>query len=171
MDSLVRIPVASDIVAVIDAEDFTTAFVAHTYRGRCVEARPCDLSWHLSKGTHCDYAKARVGRVEIELGRLVSSAPAGMHADHIDFDPFNNRRNNLRVCTVAQNLHARRYKRNATGFRGVQLQNGKYMARVYVDNRDVFLGFFPTAEEAARARDAKAFELFGEFASLNFPSK
>lgn len=33
----------------------------------------------------------------------------------------------------------------------------------------LYLGHYPTAEEAARARDKKAKELFGEFAYLNLP--
>jgi hypothetical protein len=167
----VRIPLSGGRFAVVDAEDYTTLFVAHTYKGKRVEARPCDWSWSISRGTHGEYVKARISGAYIELGRLVMSAPAGLLVDHKDFDPFNNRRTNLRICTYSQNLHARRYKRNATGYRGVQEQGGKFMARIYVDNRDVCLGFYDTAEEAAIARDAKALELFGEFASLNFPKQ
>jgi hypothetical protein len=169
MDPVVRIPLGGDLFTVIDREDFTSVFRAFTFRGKLVEAAPCDLTWCLSRGTHCDYAKSFVRGVQIEMGRLVSSAPAGMHADHRDFDSLNNRRTNLRVCTVAQNLHARRYRRNGTGYRGVQKTAGGYMARIYVNNRDVSLGTYQTAEEAARVRDAKALELFGEFAQLNFP--
>jgi hypothetical protein len=41
--------------------------------------------------------------------------------------------------------------------------------RAYLKERN--LGYFETAEEAAKMRDRKALEWFGEFAILNFPEE
>lgn len=59
----------------------------------------------------------------------------------------------------------------ATGYRGVSLRNGGhgYVAEIVLGNRRIYLGFFHTPEEAARSYDAKARELFGEYARPNFP--
>ena len=58
---------------------------------------------------------------------------------------------------------------NKTGFRGVKpARHGRYVARVCHQRRDLHLGTFDTPEQAARAYDHKAFELYGGKALLNF---
>lgn len=60
-----------------------------------------------------------------------------------------------------------------TGFYGVSRdvhRSGKqFQAWIDADNVRYYLGVFPDAETAARARDAKAIELLGSRALLNFP--
>lgn len=97
--------------------------------------------------------------------------PAGHHIDHIDRDPFNNQRSNLRLATPLQNARNHRAKRTAlAGFKGVDLDGGRWRARIQLsDGCRVSLGSFATAEQAARAYDAAARKHFGAFAMLNFP--
>ncbi len=55
---------------------------------------------------------------------------------------------------------------------GVAFRNGRrYVAEIGYNGKSIYIGSYDTAIEAAQARDAKAIELFGEFASLNFPPK
>ena len=106
------------------------------------------------------------------LHREVSRAPRGMTVDHIDGNGLNNRRHNLRICTIQQNrmnVHHRK-KKSATGYRGVyQAENGKFFAIISLGNIRHYLGRFGNAEDAARAWDARAYAERGEYTQLNFP--
>ncbi len=51
----------------------------------------------------------------------------------------------------------------------LQILNKKWLAHIVYGYRTHRIGLFVTAEEAARAYDEKAKELYGEFARLNFP--
>jgi hypothetical protein len=61
---------------------------------------------------------------------------------------------------------------NKTGFFGVRHRSdGKFDARITQDGVTKHLGCYATPEEAARAYDEAARNLFGESAPLNFPEK
>lgn len=91
-----------------------------------------------------------------------------LHLDHINGDSTDNRIVNLRECTHQQNHGNRKIQSNLSGFKGVSKKDGKWQARVCFNFKRHYLGLFNTAEEAAKAYDAKAKELHGEFARLNF---
>lgn len=89
--------------------------------------------------------------------------------DHRNHDTLDNQRNNLRKATSSQNTmnSTRRRGNNTSGFKGVSLRKktGKWQAFINIDKKRVHLGFFDTAEEAYRIRQAKAIEVYGEFAA------
>lgn len=98
--------------------------------------------------------------------------PPCQAVDHKDRNPMNNAADNLRAATIQQNTwNSPRRRTNRSGYIGVSYntRQRKWAAAVR-KGRTYHCGFFATAEEAARARDAKARELHGEFVSLNFPS-
>ena len=106
----------------------------------------------------------------LHMHRLILNAPKGLFVDHINGNGLDNRRCNLRLCTASQNqANRRRLPTNKTGHRGVCRVGVKWQAGIKKDGRSRHLGWFATAEEAGRAYDAAAKELFGEFAQLNFP--
>ncbi|HFJ9284820.1 TPA: AP2 domain-containing protein [Bacillus toyonensis] len=72
---------------------------------------------------------------------------------------------------TAVNLLRRQKRRIRSGFRGVRRWNKKYQAVIFYDKKQIHLGMFNTPEEAAKAYDKKAIELFGDKAVLNFPEE
>ncbi|EJR71449.1 hypothetical protein IK7_06221 [Bacillus cereus VD156] len=75
-------------------------------------------------------------------------------------------------CAIAIDIpHKQPRRKNKIGFRGVSKSNKKYTARIIFKRQHIYLGVFGTSEEAARAYDKKAIELFGDKAVLNFPEE
>lgn len=138
------------------------------------------LAWRVARG------KAKVGRpvtcesvgVEgvrykthrlafvIHHGRPVGD---GLMVDHVNGNPRDNRVVNLREATRAQNnMNARRYHGRSNDLpKGVHRSGEKFMAQITVRGRNVYLGTFATAAEAADAYAAAARLHFGEHACLD----
>lgn len=56
-----------------------------------------------------------------------------------------------------------------TGYRGIYERRGGYTARITANRRQIWLGHYDCAEDAARAYDAAAIKYHGSSAVLNFP--
>jgi hypothetical protein len=109
------------------------------------------------------------------LHRLISGADratAVSRTDHINRNSLDNRRNNLRVCSQAENLRNRAAPRaNTSGFKGVSWHKkaGKWVARLVFEGKYHHLGLFTRAEDAAHIYDETVIRLHKEFAWTNFP--
>jgi hypothetical protein len=134
-------------------------------------------SWHAQICNGGFYAATSKGGETIYMHRLLLGFP--INADHKNGLTLDNRRLNLRAATRSQNLSNFFPSRIASGgYIGVRKRVGPEGVRytAYISNANIggikFLniGVFNTAEEAAIARDQKAYELRGEFAALNFPN-
>lgn len=128
--------------------------------------------WHLSNGYVTRMTYNRGKRKQIWMHREVNSTPEGYITDHINGDKLDNRRCNLRTATKSQNAanFGKRRDNKSGGYRGVQKNTNckTFMARIRKNGIVRYLGSFKTQEDAARAYDKAAKELFGEFANLNF---
>ena len=91
-----------------------------------------------------------------------------IQVDHINGNGFDNRKCNLRLCSNSQNnMNKQKRSDNTSGYKGVSFYKGKFYAEIMKEQTPYKLGTFKTALEAAKAYNAKALELHGEFARLN----
>ena len=131
--------------------------------------------WRYISGYAVRWDDSRPGRERglISMHREVMHAPDGMQVDHINGNGLDNRRENLRICTHAQNMqNTGKHASNTSGFKGVFLdktcKSKTWRAQIRIPGHRISLGSFTDPESAARAYDAKARELHGEFANTNF---
>ena len=115
------------------------------------------------------YAVRGRGPTRVYLHRVIAGAAKGQVVDHINGDTLDNRRANLRICTQQQNTFNGRPRGGVSGFKGVaRHHDGKrWIARLTHNGKNLYLGIFDLAADAAAAYDAKAVELFGAFARGN----
>ena len=144
-------------IAIVDDADFErlNQWKWH-FNGRYVKRRE-----YLGGGR-----KNQRGRA-ILMHRLVNNTPPNSITDHINGNPLDNRRSNLRTCTPSQNqANAKISKSSSTGFKGVSHHKltGKYQASITTNRKRQYLGLFDTPEDASEAYATEAQTRFGEFA-------
>lgn len=138
------------------------------------------LSWRHT-GKIAGSVDARTGRRRIKVaGRLWLSyilvwawlyrqwPQANKQIDHIDGNKLNDRQDNLREATRAQNArNVGRTRANKSGYKGVDwfAPQQKWRARIKADTMSKFLGYFDSPEEAHEAYKKAAAVLHGEFAN------
>lgn len=71
--------------------------------------------------------------------------------DHKDTDPSNNRIDNLRPLSQTDNHHNTDKTWGRVGVRGVSLDKGRYRARISRNQKEILIGYYATADEAADA--------------------
>jgi hypothetical protein len=122
---------------------------------------------------HGGYPESTIDGQVVWLSRILLKAPPEYYVDHINGDPSDNRRQNLRLATELDNQRNMCLpKHNTSGFKGVSFRKdrGKFRAYISLHNKTKHLGTFENAEDAARAYDKAARFYFGSFACLNFPN-
>lgn len=101
------------------------------------------------------------------MHRLINNTPEHMHTDHVNNMRTDNRKVNLRTCTIAENNRNTSPARGSSSkYKGVTSHQGKYIFQIRKSGV-YYRGTYETEKEAALAYNKKAMELFGEFAYLN----
>lgn len=152
------IPLTNGKVAIVDDEDYD---------------RVSQFKWFYAKRgyavrniKHPDGLGSR-GWTMQTMHRFILDKPEASQIDHISMDTLDNRRENLRIATKAQNMWNRNAPRNnTTGIKGVGFvaATGKWRATIAANGSHMHIGTFSTKEEAAMARQEAASRLHGEFA-------
>lgn len=100
---------------------------------------------------------------------VIGFPPDGMHVDHVNQNKRDNFKSNLRIVTRSVSMQ-NRGNWNKWRLRGVTKlsKGGRFQAKIQFNGTRIFLGTFDTPEEAARAYDKKAVELYGNSAATNY---
>jgi len=106
------------------------------------------------------------------LHRVVMSPPQNMQVDHANKNTLDNRRFNLRICSVSQNqMNRGKPRSNTTGRKGVskdkRRQRKSYRARITANKKTFNLGYFEELDEAGVAYEKAAKRHHGKFARTN----
>ena len=134
--------------------------------------RVLQYKWHCSSHPYAQKHSDRTGQRPIYMHRFILDAPPDKVVDHVNGDTLDNRKENLRLATRAENLRNRPKERsNTSGYKGVWRNKKRWAASITYEGKQYHLGTYDTPEEAAQAYDAGAREYHGEFAALNFPAK
>jgi hypothetical protein len=134
------------------------------------EADASFIAEHRWSASHQGYARTTINGVTYPLHRLLMDLDPGdpRQVDHANGNRLDNRRCNLRICTVQENRrNVPRRKDNTSGYKGVirvHRKNGMDEWRAVLA-----VGGFASPEEAAKVYDTMAETIYGEFAYLNFP--
>lgn len=111
------------------------------------------------------------GHDKILMTDLIMSPWVGVTVDHIDHNPWNNQKSNLRFATQSQQYANRTARDNKVGFRGVYVSGPNdphpFYSQLRHKGKVYSLGTFDSAFDAAMAFNAKAIFFRGEFALLN----
>jgi len=122
--------------------------------------------WCLSHSYVATYIKKRALKIQhVILGIKSNKA---IRIDHVDRNPLNNRKENIRPCTHRQNIrNSGKRKNNTSGYKGVWKNGEKWCAEITVNGKKVYLGIFGDKAEAARIYNEASLKYHKEFACLN----
>lgn len=123
-----------------------------------------------SSGGYAERRESRnLGGRIMRMHRFILNAPTGKMVDHINMKGLDNRKENLRLCTKAENMRNRnKTKLNKSGYKGVYLDfNNQWKAQIRVGGKTYNLGRFDEKKQAALAYNKRALLEFGEFANIN----
>lgn len=122
--------------------------------------------WHIDS---TGYAKTSIKNNDkykiISFHRYLIGAENNEFVDHINGERNDNRKNNIRICSMQQNSHNRGIsKNNTSGVKGVsKRKNGNWQAGIRFNGTSYYLGTFEKIEDAIKSRKNAEEKYFKEF--------
>lgn len=115
------------------------------------------------------YAVRAENSVTIYMHREILGLTRDDHrqVDHINRDGLDNRSSNLRLSDQQENSFNRSIgSNNTSGYKGVTYNkaSGKWMARIHLNRKSIYLGMFTSPKTAYEAYCAAAIQYYGDFA-------
>lgn len=150
-----KISLGNELFALVDNEDYP---------------KLSGYKWHLHSkacASRCVWDGKRVGVVLMH--RQIMGDPTAL-VDHIDRNPLNNQKRNLRVCDAKGNARNRGPSRNSkSGYKGVHWAKHckRWIAQIEIDGKNRYLGAVKDKLGAVLLYDMAAAKYFGEFAYFN----
>lgn len=142
--------IANEKHILIDKEDYNTVK---------------DVCWCVDSN---GYVSGRLNGKKVLLHRIITKCDNEHCVDHIDHDPLNNRKTNLRICTIADNCKNKKtLSNNTSGVNGVcwVKSRKRWMAYIMIGGKNHTIGLYKDKKDAIYARLYEESKLFGEFMS------
>lgn len=130
-----------------------------------------EFNWYEAPGGYAKRHKRINGKLtSIFMHRFLTNCPPDKIVDHINGNPLDNRKENLRIADKSKNAMNRgKQHNNTSGYKCVYFdkRNNTYDAYINIRKKRHYLGCFKSAKEAAIAYNNAAIKYHGEFAKLN----
>ena len=100
------------------------------------------------------------------IHRIIMNCPDNKVVDHINGDPSDNRKCNLRICAQLDNVKNRKSNiNNTSGCKGVSWNkcNKAWEVKISKDGKRYYLGMYKDKEEAIKVRKEAEKKYFGEY--------
>ena len=125
-----------------------------------------EFKWHFNGRYAARNTSRREKHTTVYLHRVI--LPGAKEVDHVNGDPLDNRRENLRACTHQQNLRNQKARKRTAGgsLKGAHFKKGNknpWVARITVDGTSIHLGSFDSEQKAHEAYINKAKQIHGQF--------
>lgn len=157
MATLLLHPYRTNVSTLIDDEDIKKVNTFKWY----LRNGYASTTFHKKGSSRTDKGR----NINLSMHRLILDFPEGI-VDHINRNRLDNRKDNLRIVTHKENIwNSIVSNGNGNGFIGVTMESTNcYVARL----GNIIIGYYSTAELAAKARDIEALKIRGDYAVLNF---
>lgn len=132
-----------------------------------------NYGWCISfKNNRVICVQAHINYKTVLIHRFILNPPKHFTVDHINGNPLDNRKSNLRLCSQRQNVfNARKLRPNKTSkYKGVYWfkDKNKWCVNIGIYGKTYYCGLFKVQKDAAHIYDQYALQLFGDYASTNF---
>lgn len=126
------------------------------------------FNWSIDKDGYA-IRTTRVGNklVRQKMHREILKAPSDKFVDHKNGIPYDNRKENIRLCSRGENKRNSRKVGGTSRYKGVVRAKGKWRAMITYDKKTRQIGSYESEVEAALAYNVAASFAFREFANLN----
>jgi hypothetical protein len=126
-----------------------------------------DYCWYMLDSN--EYVTTTKGNKKLKLHSFIMNILDQTPIDHKNHDVFDNRKENLRICTPSQNEQNKKIQKHTSRYKGVFFDkyHKKWKAQIEINGKHIFIGYFNIEEDAALAYNNAAIKYFKEFAYLN----
>ena len=123
-----------------------------------------NIKWHIYNG---GYVRGRdcVNNQSIQMHRLIANCQDGLVVDHIDHNPSNNTKKNLRICTQSVNMqNLSKRNDNSSNCTGVSWckEAKQWESYININKKRVHLGYFKDKQDAINTRLKAQQEYFND---------